>query len=112
MRTRTSLIRLSPPRGAEPRSRRQSQGSQAAQRREALFSPISKYGVRTKRHEPSRRWSCCFLPRPECEQTHWQDGAGASEDGRLFRLQTRKRITQLILYLGLDLEEQIAVHVR
>ena len=34
------------------------------------------------------------------------------EDGRLFRLQTRKCITQLILYLGLDLEQQIAVHVR
>lgn len=32
------------------------------------------------------------------------------EDGRLFRLQTRKCITQLILYLGLDLEQQIAVH--
>ena len=34
------------------------------------------------------------------------------EDGRLFRLQTRKCITQLILYHGLDLEQQIAVHVR
>src|SRR3984893_923041 len=29
-----------------------------------------------------------------------------------FRLQTRKCITQLILYHGLDLEQQIAVHVR
>jgi hypothetical protein len=60
------------------RSRRQSQSSQAAQRREALFSPISKYGVRTKRHELSRRWSRCFLPRPECGQTPWQEGSGAS----------------------------------
>jgi hypothetical protein len=31
------------------------------------------------------------------------------EDGRLFRLQTRKCITQLILYLGLDLEQQIPI---
>src|SRR5580704_2321692 len=54
MRTRTSLIRLSPPPGAEPRLRRQSQSSQAAQRLEALFSPNSNR-ARTKRHGPSRR---------------------------------------------------------
>src|ERR1700716_2413012 len=76
MRTRTSLIRLSPPRGAEPRSRRQSQSSQAAQHLEALFSPISKYGIRTKRHEPSRRWGHFGKAAP----VHPEDGPTSARD--------------------------------
>src|SRR5580704_1079262 len=87
MRTRTSLIRLSPPRGAEPRSRRQSQSSQAAQRREALFSPISKYGVSMSRLADG---AGAFCRGRSASKLIGKTAPEHREDGRLFRLQTRK----------------------